>query len=485
MHAIAALILITIVLTARIANKWSLPLILIALASGILFGSDVTGLIYFDNQKLAKQIADTALIFVLFSGGFGTKRDTLKMVMGPALVLSTLGILITALTSGVALWSILGITFPIACLLGAIISSTDAAAVFSILRVRSLSPRLSAITGVESATNDPMAVLLTTFIIQILRDEIHSPFYIGMNFIWQLVGGALIGILTGKVGIQLFKRVKTIDKGYFYILFVGVVLLSFGFSDLVKANGMLSAFFAGFIMGNESFPFKRNITTFLDALSIISNTIIFVLLGLLVFPSHLGSVWLQGIILFLIVTLISRPLTIAITTAFSRFNLKEKVFISWSGLRGAVPIVLATYPAAAGIEDSSAIFNTIFFAVTLSILIQGTTIGKLVDFLKLSIIARPKPDQSMELVTIHESNLDLFELYIDGNVYSGNVAISALALPSDTTITMVNRKEKIIAPKGVTQIYPGDILYILTSDGTVETVTKEILNHFSKQSIQD
>ncbi|HEX2956141.1 MAG TPA: potassium/proton antiporter [Chitinispirillaceae bacterium] len=481
MHLIAAIILVTIVLTAKIANKWSLPLILIALASGIFFGSDVVGLVYFDDHKLAKQIADTALIFVLFAGGFGTKRDSLKLVMGPALVLSTLGILVTALISSVAMWTLLGITFPIACLLGAIISSTDAAAVFSILRTRSLPPKLSSLTEVESATNDPMAVLLTAFIIQIINNEINSPLHIGLSFIWQLSGGAAIGILIGISGIHLFKRVKTIDKGYFYILCIGVILLSFGFADLIKANGMISAFFAGFVMGNKSFPFKRNISAFLDALSIIANVIIFVLLGLLVFPSQLGDVWLQGVTLFLVLTFISRPLTVGLFTMFTRYNLKEKLFLNWSGLRGAVPIVLATYPAAAGIENSNDIFNTIFLAVTLSILVQGTTIGKVADILKLSLAAKPKPDQTMELVTIHESNLDLFELYVDDNLYSGKVTISALTLPPDTTITMINRKENIIAPKGGTTVQPGDILYILTSDETVATVTNEILNKFSKK----
>jgi len=326
-----------------------------------------------------------------------------------------------------------------------------------------------------------MAVLLTAFIIQIINNEISSPLHIGLSFIWQLSGGVAVGILVGIAGIHLFKRVKTIDKGYFYILFIGVILLSFGFADLIKANGMISAFFAGFVMGNKTFPFKRNISSFLDALSIIGNVIIFVLLGLLVFPSQLGDIWFQGIVLFLVLTFVSRPFTVGLFTIFTRYTLKEKLFLNWSGLRGAVPIVLATYPAAAGIENSTEIFNTIFLAVTLSILVQGTTIGKLADFFKLSLVAKPKPDQTMELVTIHESNLDLFELYVDGNIYSGKVTISALTLPPDTTITMINRKENIIAPKGSTPIHPGDILYVLTSDETVETVTNEILNKFSKK----
>jgi cell volume regulation protein A len=208
-----------------------------------------------------------------------------------------------------------------------------------------------------------MAVLLTVFIIQIIRNEINSPMSIGLSFIWQLAGGAAIGILVGKAGIELFKRVKTVDKGYFYILLVGVVLLSFGFSDIIRANGMLSAFFAGYIMGNEQFPFKRNISTFLDALSIISNTIIFVILGLLVYPTHLGDVWVQGVTLFLILTFVSRPLTVMLTTIFSRFTIKEKLFLSWSGLRGAVPIVLATYRQPLVLRIRM-IFSTPFFLLS-------------------------------------------------------------------------------------------------------------------------
>lgn len=481
MYVIAAVILILIVLTARLANKLSLPLILISLALGILFGSDVLGLVYFDDAVFAKRIADTALIFILFVGGFGTKKENLRLVMAPALILASLGVIITAIITGVSLSIFLNYSLSIALLLGAIIASTDAAAVFSILKTRSLPVKLTALTEIESATNDPMAILLTTFMIQFLTSKVVSPFQIGLSFLWQLIGGILIGILIGKIGCFLFVRTKANDKGYFYILIFGIVLLSFGFADILGASGMLSAFFAGYVMGNNAFPFKRNVKTFLDALSTIGNVTIFVLLGLLVFPKEFSSIWFQGIVLFLILTFVARPLTVFLLTAFSKTSKRERLFLSWGGLRGAVPVVLATYPAAANMENASDIFNVVFFAVTLSIIVQGLSLSKLADLLKLTIKATPKPDQVMELVTIHESELELYELHIDNDKYLGNASISSFNLPSDTTISMINRKEKIIAPKGSTVVFPGDILFILTHNQNVENVLSEILSHYSKK----
>ncbi len=481
MYVIAAVILILIVLTARLANKLSLPLILISLALGILFGSDVLGLVYFDDAVFAKQIADTALIFILFVGGFGTKKENLRLVMAPALILASLGVIITAIITGVSLSFFLSYSFSIALLLGAIIASTDAAAVFSILRTRSLPVRLTALTEIESATNDPMAILLTTFMIQFLTSRVISPFQIGLSFLWQLTGGILIGILIGKIGCFLFVRTKANDKGYFYILIFGIVLLSFGLADILRASGMLSAFFAGYVMGNNAFPFKRNVKTFLDALSTIGNVTIFVLLGLLVFPKEFSAIWFQGIVLFLILTFVARPITVFLLTAFSKkISKRERLFLSWGGLRGAVPVVLATYPAAANMANASDIFNVVFFAVTLSIIVQGLSLSKMADLLKLTIKATPKPDQVMELVTIHESELELYELHIDNDKYLGNATISSFNLPSDTTISMINRKEKIIAPKGSTVVFPGDTLFILTHNQNVENVLAEILSHYTK-----
>lgn len=398
MYIIASIILISIVLTAKIADKWKLPLVLIALAFGLIFGSDITGLIYFDNWILAKQIADFGLMFVLFIGGFGTKKEMLKLVLGPSLTLASLGVIITAVITGVCLNLFLGFDLAHALLLGCVISSTDAAAVFSILRTRSVNQQISSITEIESATNDPMAIILTTTAIQLISANLQNPLNICFSVLWQFAGGILVGLAIGKVGSFILKKIENIDKGYFYILIIGIVFLSFGVADLINASGMLSAFFAGFIIGNSPLPYKRGITTYLDALSTISNVAIFVLLGLLVFPSEFGTIWFQGLMLFIILTFLSRPIAVFMCTFFSKLSFKEKVFLSWSGLRGAVPIVLATYPVAAGVEQARVFFNIVFFAVALSILIQGSTISKIADLLKLTVKTKPKPAIPAELL---------------------------------------------------------------------------------------
>ena len=479
MYVIIALIFISIVLVARIAIKWRLPLVVIAMGAGILFGSDILGLLYFDNAVLAKQIADVALMFVLFVGGFGTKKDNLRLVLRPAMMLATLGVISTAAVVSLFFYLVLNYNLSRAILLGCVISSTDAAAVFSILRSRSLNRKLSSLVEIESATNDPMAIILASIAVQLSIAQVQSPVHIGLSLIWQLLGGIGIGLLAGKFGCILFQFVKVLDRGYFYIFLISVILLSYGAADISHASGVLSAFFAGYVMGNSTIPYKKTLATFLDALSTIANVIIFVILGLLVFPREFGFVFQEGIFLFIVLTFLARPVSVFLCTLFSNFSFKEKIFISWSGLRGAVPIVLATYPVAAGIENSRSIFNVVFFTVALSIVVQGATIRKIADIFKLGINAKVKPRQVMELVTLHTSDLELLEFQIDEEIFGGSVQISNLRLPQGTTITMINRHERIIAPQGSTKIFPGDVLYILVKNTNIDLVTSRILDRFT------
>ena len=366
-------------------------------------------------------------------------------------------------------------------MLCSIISSTDAAAVFSILRSRSIDSKVSSITEIESASNDPMAILSTTFIIQIIIGTGFNTLASILLFIWQLIGGVGFGILFGLMGTFLFGKIKELDVGYFYIMLIGWILFSYSIADLCRASGMLCVFFAGFIMGNKKFPYKSGISSFTETLSFIANVGLFILLGLLVFPKKFSGIWELGVILFFVITFISRPITVFLCTFFTKLSFKEKIFISWSGLRGAVPIVLATYPAAAGIDSEHQIFNIIFFAVVLSIIVQGTTIGKFADFLNLSVKTKRKTKQAMELVTIHDLNYELVEIYIDENIYEGECKISDLSLPVGTTITMINRDNSVIAPSGQTLILPGDILFVLTDSKKIEEVSEKILRMFLKK----
>ncbi len=481
MELIIGSILVFMVILAFFSKKRNIPLIIIALITGIIFGSDVTGIIYYDNAELTKNFANIALVFVLFYGGFGTKEADLKPVIKVTLVLATFGVLLTATITGIIFSFVSDWDIKTALLLGAIISSTDAAAVFSILRTKTIKKEISSITEIESAANDPMAILTTTFLISLI---VGSNAGIGTSIlwvIWQLVVGVLLGILLGKVFSYIFDKIKKIDIGYYYLFVIGSILFCYGLADFLKASGMIAVFFMGYIMGNKKLPFKSGISSFLETLSFISNVGLFVLLGLLVFPKQFSSIWGLGVLVFVIITFISRPLSVFVCTLFNKFTLKERIFMSWSGIRGAVPIVLATYPIAAGIDKNSEIFNIVFFAVGLSILIQGTTIGKLASIFNLTVKSKNKPIQTMELVTILETNYDLIEVEIDKEVFSKECKISDLKLEKDVTITMINRNDKIIAPSGSIIIKPGDVLFILVQQNKIKEVTKSILSKFINQ----
>jgi cell volume regulation protein A len=500
MILVAALILLAIIIFASFANRWRVPLVVVSLFVGMLFGNDLLNLGNFGQNPgdygLAQTVANSALVFVLFVGGFGTKMSRLRMVFGPAMMLASLGVIITAVVTAFSLyWLLRAVHIDIdgktSALIGCIIASTDAAAVFSILRSRSLDPKMSAAVEVESATNDPMAIILTTIAVGFAVASSGQSLGGGLVswdkalgtvgiLLWKGFGGLGIGLLVGLVACWLSKFVTNLDKGYFYIYIIAIIMLSFGVAEVAQASGILSAFAAGFVMGNKNIPYKSTSTTLLDAMSTIGNVVIFVLLGLLVFPSKFGQfdVFGGGILLFIILTLVARPIAVFLCTFWARYSFKEMLFLNWGGLRGAVPIVLATYPAANNIEKSDYIFNIVFFAVLLSMMIQGFTITKLADKLKLAVKARSRPRQVMELVALHNSGMELVEIDVDDEIYNGEALVSAFRLPRGTTITMVNRDDKIQAPTGQTMIKAGDILYVLVKTEEKDNAMEEILRHF-------
>lgn len=475
---IIGIILVFIVFIAAFFKRWNVPLIVIALGIGIFFGSDVTGLIYFDNATLTKKITDIALMFVLFAGGFETKKEDLKIVMKPALILATVGVLVTALVGALIFTFIFKWDFITSLLLCSIISSTDASAAFSILRSRSIDTMATSITKVESATNDPMAIILTTFVLQLKLGAQFNTSSSILMFLWSLVGGIGFGCLIGYLGKFLFNKLKDLDAGYYHLFLLGLIFLSFGLAQLCKASGMMAVFFSGFILGNTKLPYNTRIASFTDTLSFIANVGIYVLLGLLVFPSKFPDIWLYGVILFLIITFIARPVTVFLATYFSKLSIKENIFLSWSGIRGTVPIILATYPIVAGIDPQHQIFNIVFIAVILSILFQGTTIGKLADILKLNNKKKIDVKHLMELVTLHNIDYELIEIFIDDEIYEGGCKISDLNLPLNTTITMINRNNEIIAPSGQTTILPGDVLFVLVEKNNIEKTTNQVFSKF-------
>ncbi|MGB3901522.1 MAG: potassium/proton antiporter [Bacteroidales bacterium] len=476
---LSGLIIALIVLIASFFKHWNIPLILIALAIGIIFGSDVTGIIYFDNAELTKQITDIALMFILFAGGYETKTKDLKNILKPALLLSSIGVLLTGVICALLFSLIFKWDFLHSLLLSAIISSTDASAIFSILRGGNIDKQTTSLIKLESATNDPMAIIFTTFLIQ-LSQGFNFTFSTILIFLWLFIGGIAIGILIGVLSKIIIKKIKDLDAGYYHLLIIGIIFFSFGIAELCNANGLMAVFFTGLILGNTKLPYNNRIASFTDTLSFITNVVIYVLLGLLAFPSKFPEIYLYGIGLFLILTLVARPVTVFLLTAFTKLSIQKKTFISWSGIRGTVPIVLATYPLIAGLDPNHQMFNIIFIAVILSIVVQGPSLNKIANILKLASKKRKNVLNSMELVTVHDTEVDLIEIFIDDELYSGECRIADLNLPPNSTITMINRNNEVIAPSGQTVILPGDVLYVLVEKDNIDMAIDEILSNFEK-----
>lgn len=460
-YLIVPMILLLVVLVAALLDRWSVPVILIALGAGILFGSDVLNWWDFSNVGLTNQIANSALVFILFQGGFSTRRDRLRAVALPAGGLATWGVVLTAGATFLVLWA--GLQWPLerALLPAVIISSTDAAATFSILRRQSLSPRLTSTLEIESAANDPMAILLTLAAVQAFTIGDARWYVVVLSFLWKFTSGIGLGWLLGHAATWLFNRLRPQDRGHYYILAIAVVLLVYGLGELARSSAMLAVFVAGHVMGNRPFVHKQGVTNFVSALSSIAETSTFVMMGLLVYPHQWAGLWLQGLVLFLVLTFIARPVAVWMGTLGMRLGAKNKLFMSWAGLRGAVPVILATYPLSAGLAGGQDIFNLVFFVVILSVAIQGSTLGIVARWLKLSKESRPKPLYNLELITMAKSDMDLIVVDMPGPQGRPGPLISDLKLPPGSVIILITRGREVVVPKGSTRLQGWDQVTLL------------------------
>lgn len=478
-YIIVPMLLLAVVLAAVWLERWSVPVILVALGVGILFGSDALNLWAFDNTMFANQVANMALVFILLHGGFVTKRSDFRTVALSAGGLATWGVVLTSAILFCCLRWGLGWSYQNALLLAVVISSTDAAATFSILRRQSLPPRLGSTIEIESAANDPMAILLTTVAVASLASGETFGASSLLLLLWQFSVAPLVGYLAGRGAVALYNRLVPEDRGYYYILFLATGLLTFGLTELVRGSGMLAVFTTGFVMGNRSFVHKQGVLNFSEALSTIANIGMFVMLGLLVFPREWSGLWVEGTLLFLVLTFVARPLAVFLGTTGMGLGWKNRAFISWAGLRGAVPIVLATYPAAAGIEGADDIFNLVFFAVLLSILIQGSTLGTVARWLKLSAPARPKPLFNLELITLAHSDYDLVVVDLPEPPGAVGPRIRDLTLPEGAVIALITRGDEVVLPKGNTRLQGWDQVSVMAHGPDAEAVRIALIEPFA------
>jgi len=373
---IVGTLLLLSVLATKLGGRLGVPGLLLFLGIGMLAGSDGPGGIWFDNYGLAQFVGTVALVFILYSGGLFTRWGAVRPILGPGLSLATLGVFITMLATGAFAYWVLDLRWLEALLLGAIVSSTDASAVFGVLRERAVRLRkpLRPLLEFESGTNDPMAVFLTVGLTLLLTQPGMSGWQILPMFVQQMLLGLLLGYGLGRASVWLLRHLRLSFDGLYAVLSITLMLLVFSLTAVLGGSGFLAVYVAGVVVGNSDFPRKTALTSFHEGNSWLMEIGMFLTLGLLVFPSQLPSVAPSAILLALFLMLAARPLAVLLSLPTPRFTWNEKAFIAWVGLRGAIPIVLATFPLLAGIEAAQQIFNVTFFVVLFSVLVQGTTL---------------------------------------------------------------------------------------------------------------
>jgi cell volume regulation protein A len=372
------LLLLLTVLAGNLSSRFGLPALIGFLALGMLAGSDGPGGIQFENYPLAQMIGVACLVFILFSGGLDTVWNEVRGGAVPAAVLATLGVVISAGIVAVAAMLLLDFSPLQGFLLGAVIASTDAAAVFAIMRSHGLplNGRVQGLIELESGSNDPMAIFLVGAALMLITVPGAGLFGLVPDFLIQMVVGAATGAAVGLGMVLILKRMRLQVGGLALVVSVAAALLSYGLAGVLKGNGFLAAYLAGIVAGSRDFPGKRTISLFQDGAAWLAQVVMFLTLGLLVFPAQLPAVVAPGLAITAVLMLVARPVSVFLCLApFPAYGWREKLFVSWAGLRGAVPIVLATFPIVAGVEGAQTIFNIVFFVVLLSSLIQGPTLG--------------------------------------------------------------------------------------------------------------
>ncbi|MBB5174264.1 potassium/proton antiporter [Texcoconibacillus texcoconensis] len=472
-----ALLFIVGVLTTKFSSRLGVPALVLFIVVGMLAGSDGLGLIYFDNPQHAQLIGMIALVIILFEGGMQTKWTTVRPVVAPSLILATVGVLLTTALVSVAAMMILNVTWLEGLLFGAIVGSTDAAAVFASLKNQNIKDNLEATLEAESGTNDPMAMFLTIGLVEWITFGGEGFFGLVGSFLWQMGMGLVAGLALGWVASWSINRVNLDSGGLYPVFALGFALFTYSVVSLSEASGLLAVYVAALVIGNSDLTYRHSIFRFNEGFAWMMQITMFVILGLLVFPVQLFTfdvIW-RGILLAIILMFIARPVAVFLSTIGFGFGLKERVFISWAGLRGAVPIVLATYPMVAGYESSQLFFNVVFFVVLASALVQGSTISTFAEKLGLTGPKKVTPFHSLELVSIGQANAEIIEYHVPEDAAVVGRSLTDIEFPDDVLINAVIRDGDLITPYGETVIHGGDILYILVSRKSLKKL-KRMLN---------
>ncbi len=472
----AALLLGLSVLASKASSRLGVPALLLFLLLGMLAGSDGPGGIEFDDAWLAQSLGVVALVFILFAGGLDTRWEQVRSVIWPAFVLSTLGVALTALLTGWFATVVVGFSWLEGLLLGAIVSSTDAAAVFGVLSSKriSLKGRLKPLLELESGSNDPMAIFLTMGLTQLLVEPEPRVIDLVPMFFLQMTLGAALGYGMGRLMTTLVNSLRLEYEGLYPVLTTAFVLLSYGAGTIAGGNGFLAAYLAGLVMGNYPFIHKRSLMHFHNGLAWLMQITMFFTLGLLVFPSRLVPVAGVSLLIAVFLMFIARPVVVFVTLLPTALTWREQLMVSWVGLRGAVPIILATFPMLAGVPQAEMMFNVVFFTVLTSVLLQGTSLPVVAKWLGVDAPLPEKPLYPLDFVPTGHENSDLVEISVPSNGAAAGKQIVELGLPPGALIVLVNRADEFLVPSGGTVLEAGDKLLVLTDKGELSSIRAQL-----------
>ena len=460
---VGSILLFASIIAGKTSYKFGVPTLLLFLAIGMLAGSDGIGGIHFDNPAMAQFIGIISLNFILFSGGLDTNWSFVKPILKEGLLLSTLGVLLTALTLGLFVWYVTDFSIYESMLLGSIVSSTDAAAVFSILRSKSfaLKANLRPTLELESGSNDPMAYVLTIAFLTLVINQDQSIVSIIPLFLQQMLLGGLLGLAFGVLSKFIINNIKLDFEGLYSVLVIALMFITFSATDFVGGNGFLAIYICAVYLGNQELIHKKTIFKMYDGLAWLMQIVLFLTLGLLVFPSEVFPFMGIGLLISVFLILVARPVSVFVSLMFFKMQLRRRLYISWVGLRGAVPIVFATYPLLAGIDKAHIIFNIVFFISVTSVIIQGTTLITVAKWLHVALPEKAKPITYIDHLILELPKSSLQEFEILPYFSSINKRIVDLKFPKSAFIIMIKRNGKYIRPGGSTQIAANDVLMVL------------------------
>jgi cell volume regulation protein A len=471
--AAAGLLVIGAIGASKISARLGVPALLLFLALGMAAGSEGPGGIEFNDFATAQSVGIVALAFILFAGGLDTEWSEVRPVVAPGLCLATVGVAASAVIAGAAAAWLLGLPLATGLLLGSIMSSTDAAAVFSVLRSQKvgLRGRIRPLLELESGSNDPMAIFLTLAFLTVVDEPSASVPGLLLLFVQQMVVGGVFGHVLARVAVWALNRVRLEHDGLYPVMMIGIVALIYGTTTLLGGSGFLAVYVAGLTMSGARFIHRKSLIRFQDAIAWVGQISMFLLLGLLVFPSALVEVAPHALLISAVLIFVARPVAVLLSLFASRFALREMAFVGWVGLRGAVPIILATFPLVEGIDRADEIFNVVFFVVLTSVLLQGTSVSSAARRLGVAQPWQPRRNAALDYVQTG-SDLDLHELEVAPHAPAAGRRLLELGMPPETVVVLVSRDGEYVTPQGATTFTPGDAVLVLAREERLDELRR-------------